>query len=207
MSAPSSTSDWLFNIIVVNSTLRGIFKFILGLGTLRYRLRSVDFCHVVLVPFRSGRHDRHTRAPASETATIVSFPTPQKHKSPPQPLPLSERVPTAEQVLKRVQEDELLIHLFKDSFWVESEDQQVFYDSTLWEEVAQKIECAIDKYTPTLEKDMKAKAARFEGKMRKIHDFYICKYPLFSPKHLDTMSNCEKDHACCLIFHIGGLFI
>ena len=147
------------------------------------------------------------RAPASETATIVPSPTPQKHKSPPQPLPLSERVPTAEQVLKRVQEDELLIDLFKDSFWVGSEDQQVFYDSTLWEDVALKIECAIDKYTPTLEKDMKAKAARFEGKMRKIHDFYICKYPLFSPEHLDTMSNCEKDHACCLIFHIGGLFI
>ena len=58
-----------------------------------------------------------------------------------------------------------------------------------------------------LEKDMKEKALCFEKKMRTIQDLYVCKSPLCSANQLETISNHEKNHAYCLIFHIGGLFI
>jgi len=109
------------------------------------------------------------------SSTQATRPLPGQRESPPEPLSLNRHTPTTEQVLKRAQEDELLIELFKDSFWPDTEEQKLFYNNTIWEEVALKIECAIKKYTPKLEKDMKEKALRFEKKMRKIQDMYVCK--------------------------------
>ena len=80
-----------------------------------------------------------------------------------------------------------------------------FYNTPLWVEVASKVESAINKYTPEYEKDIKKKAFKHGHKIRKIIDYFICGYLLFSDQVEITMI--KKDQALALLFHIGVLFL
>lgn len=119
-------------------------------------------------------------------------------------LPLRERIPSTAAVLFDVRREYQIRQFFANSkFFKTDEEQDVFFEDTdLWDDVSDKMVCAIAKYTPQIEKDIKRKSEKFELKKEKIIDLFICRHELAGVEAEDI--SLDKHREMALLLHIIG---
>ena len=118
---------------------------------------------------------------SSTAKPAASNPPPRAEAEPTQPIhPLRDCAPSVTTVLKEVRASHHIKQLFTYSeHYCKKSEQDTLFDQDFWDEEALKLLCAINKYTPKLEKDIEKKAKRFEDKKRQIIQLFTGSYDLF----------------------------
>ncbi|KAL9181507.1 hypothetical protein ACHAXT_010312 [Thalassiosira profunda] len=123
-------------------------------------------------------------APAAVAAQPAAEVPVDDRKPPPKARPLEDRVPQRESVIKALQNNYDIDQLFIYSeHFQEKGGQAIFFDTlseAMWDQVANQMFAAIQKYTPKKEKDHGRKAARFRQATERILDRYVHSARLFT---------------------------
>ena len=92
---------------------------------------------------------------------------------------LRDRIPSVSDVLHEVKKDYGIQFLFANSVHLRGQaEQDIIYDSPLWDEVSEKMFEAIQRYTPTDERDLKKKQERYEARKLRIIKSFIARYDI-----------------------------